>query len=105
METEQNMEIVKEQTGNMLSIALSGRLDALAAPKLDAVIKNELDGIAYLVFDLKDLTYAASAGLRVILTAHKRMSRQGSMKLTHVNKEILDVLDLTGLLDYLSIED
>ena len=98
------MEIKKEKNGNMLSIALSGRLDALNAPDLDRIIQNELNGIVYLVFDMKDLSYAASAGLRVLLSAQKIMMKQGSMKLIHVNREVMDILDMTGFLRFLSIE-
>ncbi len=98
------MEIKKEKNGTTLSIALSGRLDALSAPDLDKIIQNELNGIVYLVFDMKDLSYAASAGLRVLLSAQKIMMKQGSMKLTHVNREVMDILDMTGFLRFLSIE-
>lgn len=99
------MEIKKEKNGNMLSIALSGRLDALSAPDLDRIIQNELNGIVYLVFDMKDLSYAASAGLRILLSAQKTMMKQGSMKLTHVNREVMDILEMTGFLRILSIEN
>ena len=98
------MEIKKEKNGTTLSIALSGRLEALSAPDLDKIIQNELNGIVYLVFDMKDLSYAASAGLRVLLSAQKIMMKQGSMKLTHVNREVMDILDMTGFLRFLSIE-
>ncbi len=99
------MEITKERTNHTLSIALSGHLDALAAEDLSQIVHTELDDIEYLIFDMKNLSYIASAGLRVLLSAHKIMSKKGSMKLTHVNGEVKDVLDVTGLLRFLAIEE
>lgn len=99
------MEIKKEKTGNMLSIALSGELRAIDAPALEKIIKQELEGITYLVFEMKDLAYIASAGLRILFSAQKRMNKQGSMKLVHVNPEVRDVLDMTGYLQFLTLEE
>ncbi|MBE6085021.1 MAG: STAS domain-containing protein [Selenomonas ruminantium] len=99
------MEIKKEQNGPVLKISLSGRLDAVTAPDLDKVVQNELTGITELTLDFTDLVYVASAGLRVLLLAQKRMKKQGFMKLTHVNKDVKDVLEMTGFIDFLTIED
>ena len=99
------MEIKKEQNGSVLKISLSGRLDAVTAPDLDKVVQNELAGITELTLDFTDLVYVASAGLRVLLLAQKRMKKQGFMKLTHVNKDVKDVLEMTGFIDFLTIED
>ena len=99
------MEIKKEKTGSTLSVTISGELGAVEAPALEKIVKQELDGIAYLVFDLKDLVYVASAGLRLFLLAQKRMNKQGSMKLVHVNPEVKDVLDMTGYLKFLTLEE
>lgn len=99
------MEIKKEQNGPVLKISLSGRLDAVTAPDLDKVVQNELTGVTELTLDFTDLVYVASAGLRVLLLAQKRMKKQGSMKLTHVNKDVKDVLEMTGFIDFLTIED
>ncbi len=99
------MEIKKEKTGSTLSVTISGELGAAEAPALEKIVKQELDGIAYLVFDLKDLVYVASAGLRLFLLAQKRMNKQGSMKLVHVNPEVKDVLDMTGYLKFLTLEE
>ncbi len=99
------MEIKKEQNGPVLKISLSGRLDAVTAPDLDKVVQNELAGVTELTLDFTDLVYVASAGLRVLLLAQKRMKKQGSMKLTHVNKDVKDVLEMTGFIDFLTIED
>ncbi len=99
------MEIKKEQNGPVLKISLSGRLDAVTAPDLDKVVQNELTGVTELTLDFTDLVYVASAGLRVLLLAQKRMKKQGFMKLTHVNKDVKDVLEMTGFIDFLTIED
>ena len=99
------MEIKKEQNGPVLKISLSGRLDAVTAQDLDKVVQNELAGVTELTLDFTDLVYVASAGLRVLLLAQKRMKKQGFMKLTHVNKDVKDVLEMTGFIDFLTIED
>ena len=99
------MEIKKEQNGPVLKISLSGRLDAVTAPDLDKVVQNELAGVTELTLDFTDLVYVASAGLRVLLLAQKRMKKPGFMKLTHVNKDVKDVLEMTGFIDFLTIED
>jgi len=99
------MEIKKEQNGSVLKILLSGRLDAVTAPELDKVVQNDLAGITDLTLDFSELVYVASAGLRVLLLAQKRMKKQGSMKLIHVSKDVKDVFDMTGFIDFLTIED
>ena len=99
------MEIKKEQNGSVMKIALVGRLDAVTAPDLDKVVQNELTGITDLTLDFGELVYVASAGLRVLLLAQKRMKKQGSMKLVHVSSDGKDVLEMTGFIDFLTIED
>ncbi|MBQ1416652.1 MAG: STAS domain-containing protein [Selenomonas sp.] len=99
------MEIKKELNGTALTLFLSGRLDAVTAPDLDKVVQNDLTGITDLTLDFSELVYVASAGLRVLLLAQKRMKKQGSMKLTHVSEDVKDVLDMTGFIDFLTIEE
>jgi len=99
------MEINKELNGNKLNIALVGRLDAVTAADLDKVIQNELNGIEELTMDFSGLDFVASAGLRVLLVAQKRMNKQGSMKIFHVNDDVMDVLDMTGFSNFLDIAD
>ena len=77
----------------------------MTAPDLDKVVQNELTGITELTMDFSELVYVASAGLRVLLLAQKRMKKQGSMKLTHVSADVKDVLEMTGFVDFLTIED
>ncbi len=98
------MEIIKKADGEALNIALEGRLDTMTAPQLENEIKESLDGVKELVFDFEKLDYVSSAGLRVILTAQKIMNRQGSMKILKVNSDIMDVFEITGFADILTIE-
>ena len=98
------MEIRKEMNGTTLTVALEGRLDTVTAPDLEAVLKEELDKAEALVFDFSKLEYISSAGLRVLLSAHKAMASKGGMKVTHVNEIVGEVFDVTGFSDILNIE-
>ena len=98
------MNIVKNRQDNRLDVALEGRLDTASAPEFEAVVKNELDGVTLLVLDLAKLQYTSSAGLRTILLAQKTMNKQGKMILKNVREEVMDVFDMTGLSDLLTIE-
>lgn len=96
------MEIIKTQKENALQIALSGRLDTTTAPQLEEAL--ELDGVTELNFDFAKLEYISSAGLRVLLAAQKLMNKQGEMKVKNVNSDIMDVFEITGFSDILTIE-
>ena len=98
------MKIEKKQDGAELTIALEGRLDTMTAPELDKELQGSLSGIAQLVFDLSKLDYVSSAGLRVLLSAQKVMSKQGSMVVKNVNEQIMEVFEVTGFTDILTIE-
>lgn len=98
------MTINKVQEGSKLTIALEGRLDTVTAPQLDGEIKNSLDGITELDFDLKDLAYISSAGLRVLLSAQKVMNKQGEMILHNANEDLMEIFDVTGFVDILNIQ-
>ena len=98
------MEIQKELTGNALTIKVIGRLDAASAPELSKELTTALNGVKELTFDLAELKYIASAGLRVLLVAQKRMNKQGSMKLIHVAAPVMEVLDMTGFSNLMTIE-
>lgn len=98
------MTITKNRTGSKLEIALEGRLDTTTAPQLEAEVKNELDGVEELALDFTELAYVSSAGLRVLLSAQKIMNRQGSMVIRNVNEDVMDVFDVTGFIDILTIE-
>lgn len=98
------MEIIKKQNGTALDVALSGRLDTTTAPQAEAELKPAMEGITELTFDFTNLEYVSSAGLRVLLAAQKTMNRQGSMRIRNVNREIMEVFEITGFTDILTIE-
>ena len=83
---------------------LEGRLDTTTAPELESEIKSSLNGVSKLTFDLKDLEYVSSAGLRVLLSAQKIMNAQGEMKIRNVNETIMEIFEVTGFSDILDIE-
>ena len=98
------MTIEKKINGESATLIVSGRLDTQTAPELEAELDAVLSGLKELTFDMTNLEYVSSAGLRVILKAQKAMNAQGSMKLTGVNDSIMEVFDITGFLDILTIE-
>ena len=99
------MEIRKTTEGTSLRLSLEGRLDTTTAPQLEADFKQSLDGITQLELDFDKLEYLSSAGLRVILAAQKTMNRQGKMVIRHVNETIMEVFEVTGFLDILTIDN
>lgn len=98
------MTINQERTGEALLLKLEGRLETTTAPELEAVIKEGLEGVTELTLDMEKLEYLSSAGLRVILAAQKRMNRQGTMVVRHVNETIMEVFEITGFVDILTIQ-
>ena len=80
-----------------LTVVIDGRLDTITAPELESFLVNNYEGTNALTFDCEKLIYISSAGLRVLLTAHKRM--KGAMKLTKVNELVREVLEMTGFAD------
>lgn len=98
------MEIIKNVNGTALDIALVGRLDTSTAPQLEAALTEALPGMTELVFDFDKLEYVSSAGLRVLLASQKKMNQQGSMKIKNVSADIMEVFEITGFVDILTIE-
>lgn len=98
------MKITQNKDGNKLSIALEGRLDTTTSPELEAVFAQSLEGVEQLTLDFSQLAYLSSAGLRVLLGAQKRMNKQGSMTVRNVNETIMEVFEITGFVDILTIE-
>ena len=98
------MNIKETREGSKLTVALEGRLETTTAPDFEEVIKTKLEGITELVIDLAGVEYVSSAGLRVILSAQKKMNVQGSMKVTGVNEIIGEIFDVTGFSEILTIE-
>ena len=84
-------------------IAPEGRLDTVTAPEMERVIKELLPGLQELVLDFAKLEYVSSAGLRVLLSAQKAMNTQGEMKVVHVNETIMEIFEVTGFSDILTI--
>ena len=98
------MTINKQSNGSTLTIALEGRLDTTTAPDLEKEIKSSLDGVNELNMDFAKLDYISSAGLRVLLSAQKLMAKKGGMKVIHVNEMVMEVFEVTGFADILTIE-
>lgn len=89
---------------NTATIEIIGRIDTLTAPSLDKMINEELDGVTALTLDMNALEYISSAGLRVLLSAQKKMQKIGSMKLVGVCEAVMEVFEMTGFTDILTIE-
>lgn len=98
------MEIIKNTNGEELTLNVVGRLDTTTAPELENELKASLDSVKALVLDLVDLDYISSAGLRVLLSAQKIMNAQGTMVIKNAKPEIMEVFEITGFTDILTIE-
>ena len=98
------LNITKAQDGKELKLSLEGRLDTTTAPQLETEVKESLNGIETLVFDLEKLAYISSAGLRVLLSAQKIMNKQGSMVVRNSSEEVNEIFEVTGFSDILTIE-
>lgn len=98
------LNITKNQNGDTLTVSLEGRLDTTTAPELEGVLKQSLDSVNALVIDMAQLAYISSAGLRVLLSSQKIMGKKGGMVVRNVNAEIMDIFDVTGFVDILTIE-
>lgn len=98
------MKIVENREQAALMLYLEGRLDTTTAPQLEAVIKERLDGITDLQIDMVKLDYISSAGLRVLLSASKKMKRQGNLIIRNVSSEVMEVFKITGFTEILNIQ-
>lgn len=98
------MTINKELDGTKLILTLEGRLDTTTAPQLEKVVTNEISGVSQLIMDFEKLDYLSSAGLRVLLAAQKQMNKKEGMVIRHVNETIMEIFDVTGFVDILTIE-
>lgn len=99
------MLIDKKKNDGQLMLSLKGRLDTTTAPNLEEVLKEEIEEANVLIFDFASLEYLSSAGLRVLLTAQKIMNKQGQMSIRNVNETIMEIFEVTGFSDILSIEN
>ena len=98
------MEIKKLANGKELTLEITGRLDTTTAPELEIVIDNDCADAEKLIFDLKELEYISSAGLRVLIKAQKMMNDQGEMVIRGANETVTEIFDITGLLSIFTIE-
>ena len=98
------MNINIEKQNEMLVVTLQGRLDTNTSPAFEEVITNMDGEIKDLKIDIKDLEYISSAGLRVLLSAQKKMNKIGSMKVVNVCDAIMEIFEITGFIDILVIE-
>ena len=98
------MTIEMKRTEEELVLQIVGRLDTNTAPALDKAITENLSGIKSLIMDFKGLEYISSAGLRVLLSAQKKMQRIGEMKVINVCEEVMEVFEITGFADILVIK-
>lgn len=96
------MTIDKKLNGSKLTISVGGRLDTTTSPELEAQL--DLNGITDLTFDMKELDYVSSAGLRLLLKAQKQMNTQGDMRLVNVNDIVMEVFEVTGFSSILKVE-
>ena len=98
------MTIEIKRNAEETTIKLVGRLDTTTAPALDKTINNDVADTKHLVLDVKELEYISSAGLRVLLSAQKKMQKIGSMKVINVCEAVTEVFEMTGFADILVIE-
>ena len=98
------MTLTKQQEGPNLTVFAEGRLDTTTAPQLDELLKTSLDGVTQLTLDFSRLAYVSSAGLRVILSTQKLMSKKGKLVVRNVQEAVRDVFEVTGFSNILTIE-
>ncbi len=98
------LNINETKDGANLKIALEGRLDTTTAPQLEEKVNGLIDGVTDLKFDFEKLEYISSAGLRVLLSTQKTMNKQGKMVINNVSEEVMEIFDVTGFSDILTIE-
>lgn len=98
------MTIEIKRNAEEVTIELVGRLDTTTAPALDKTINEDIGQAKTLILDIKRLEYISSAGLRVLLSAQKKMQKLGSMKVVNVCEEVMEVFEMTGFADILTIE-
>lgn len=98
------LNITKKANDKELVVSLEGRLDTMTAPDLEKELKDDLEGVESLVFDFEQLQYISSAGLRILLSAQKQMNKQGTMVVKNSSEEIMEIFEVTGFSDILTIQ-
>lgn len=97
------MNIVTKNEAEKITFEIEGRIDSTTAPELNNVVQESIEGVKELVFDFKQVEYISSAGLRVLLSAQKKMNEQGTMVITNVSENIMSVFEVTGFVGILNI--
>ncbi len=98
------LNIQKTTENGTALFTLEGRLDTITSPTLEKLLRESLDGVSTLILDLQGLEYISSAGLRVFLSAQKLMNKQGTMEIHHVNESIMEIFEVTGFTEILTIK-
>ena len=98
------LHIEKTVENGKAAIRLEGRLDTMTAPELEQAVKELPQDVQTLTLDLEKLEYVSSAGLRVLLSAHKALAAAGGMKVSHVGETVAEIFEITGFADILDIE-
>ena len=98
------MKVDKQRTDNQLEVAVTGRIDTTTAPQLEEEVKASIEGVTDLKIDFSGVEYISSAGLRVLLSCQKIMNSQGSMVMTGVRESVMEIFEVTGFSDILTIE-
>lgn len=98
------MNLTKTTNDTELTIAIEGRVDTVTSPELEKMIQASVSGMETLVIDMANVEYISSAGLRVLLSAHKLMAKKGGMKVKNAGEDIMEIFEVTGFSDILDIE-
>lgn len=98
------MTIKKTLDGTKLTAAVQGRIDTVTAAEAESILKDGIDNVTELTLDFKELDYISSAGLRLLLSLQKTMSKQGSMKIVNVNEIVMEIFEVTGFSEILTVE-
>ena len=99
------MNVQRTRDQGTLQMKIAGRVDSAAAPRLEAEIRESLEGVTELTLDFSEVEYISSAGLRVLLAAQKKMASQGSLTVSHVSEDVMAIFDVTGFSGILNISD
>lgn len=98
------MTITKTLDNEHMTVAVSGRVDTVTAPEFERQVSDDLESVTSLTLDMENLEYISSAGLRVLLSLQKIMAKKGEMVLKSVRAEVMEIFDVTGFSDILTIE-
>lgn len=98
------MNINKSKSNEILELSIEGKLDTTTAPELETELSTLPADVETIIFNFEKLIYISSAGLRVLLKFYKKMTPKGTMKVIHANENIMDVLEMTGFTDFLTVE-